>query len=216
MDGIAKRFGSQSWVLQHVSLRIARAERVVLLGESGVGKSTLLNIAAGLERPDRGRIFINGQDLSALDDDAIAALRRRELGFAFQAFHLLAHLTALQNVMVPLLLIGQPRDAAHLRAAQLLERLGLAARFDALPETLSGGEQQRVALARALAPRPSLVLADEPTGNLDPTTAASALQLLADHCKSEQAALLMVTHSEQAATIADRRLRLTATGMVDA
>lgn len=207
LRGLSKRFGERV-ILDAVSLRIEPGERVALLGESGSGKSTLLNLIAGLEPADAGSIEIAGHPLHGLDDDAAAVLRRNFIGFAFQAFHLLAHLDAKRNVAVPLLLAGTPPSRAIERARALLDRLGLAARADAPVRELSGGEQQRVALARALVGQPALVLADEPTGNLDPRNARAALELIAEQARLSGAALLLVTHSHEAAEVAERRLLL--------
>ncbi|MEI6546517.1 MAG: ABC transporter ATP-binding protein [Burkholderiales bacterium] len=212
---VHKRFGPQRDVLAGISMRLEAGERVALLGESGVGKSTLLNLIAGLERADAGEIWLDGQAMHSLSDERAAAIRARDIGFVFQAFHLLAHLRLWQNVAIPMLLgaceIGQARAAAE----SMLDRVGLGARVNALPRELSGGEQQRVALARALVHSPRLILADEPTGNLDPRTAAQALALIEEQVRERGAALLMVTHSAQAAAIAGRRLRLTPAGLVD-
>jgi len=212
---LGKRYGSR-WVLRDVELTLAAGERVALLGESGAGKSTLLNLIAGLEAPDCGEIELAGAPVHALDADASAALRRTTLGFVFQAFHLIPHLDAAHNVAIPLLLNGVERGQALARAARMLARLGLAGRERSPPSELSGGEQQRVALARALVHEPALLLADEPTGNLDPATADTALALLAAQVRERGAALLMVTHSERAAAIAERRYRLGADGLRDA
>jgi putative ABC transport system ATP-binding protein len=195
-------------VLDDVSLTIAPGERVALVGESGSGKSTLLNLIAGLTPPDAGEILIAGELMPAHDPDAGAALRRRSLGFVFQAFHLLPHLNLERNIAVPLLLNGIGLADALARARALLDRLGLAQRGRDTPGQLSGGEQQRVALARALAARPKLLLADEPTGNLDPATAEQALTLITEECAEAGAALLLVTHSETAARSAQRCLKL--------
>ncbi len=207
LDGVGRRYGAR-WVLRDLSLSVAPGERVALLGESGSGKSTLLNLIAGLEVPDAGEIALGGQAVNRLGPDAAARLRSTHLGFVFQAFHLISHLDLAQNVAVPLLLIGTARGPALQRARELLERLGLGERHASLPRELSGGEQQRVALARALVHRPVLVLADEPTGNLDPTSASRAIGLLRDETAASGAALLMVTHSLQAAAACDRRLEL--------
>jgi putative ABC transport system ATP-binding protein len=208
-----KRFGPEREVLSGIELRMAGGERIALLGESGVGKSTLLNLIAGLERPDGGQILLGGQPVHAMDDDAVARLRAREIGFVFQAFHLLPHLRLWQNVAIPLLLNRCGADEARARAEAMLARVGLGARSTSMPRELSGGEQQRVALARALVHAPRLILADEPTGNLDPRTAGSALALIEEQVRESGAALLMVTHSSQAAAIAQRRLRLTPSGL---
>ena len=210
--GLSKRFGDR-WVLRDLSLSLDPGERVALLGESGSGKSTLLNLIAGLEPVDAGEITVCDSAVHTLDPESAARFRRRSLGFVFQAFHLIPHLDATRNVAVPLLLNGVPEREAMQRAAELLERAGLGPRRKAPPAELSGGEQQRVALARALVHRPALLLADEPTGNLDPATAQVALAMMAEQVRESGAALLMVTHSEQAASIADRRLRLGPTGL---
>jgi putative ABC transport system ATP-binding protein len=208
-----KRFGPEREVLSGIGLTMYPGERVALLGESGVGKSTLLNLVAGLEQPDSGSIRLAGQPIHAMDEDAAARLRAREIGFVFQAFHLLPHLRLWQNVAIPLLLAGVPAAEARPRAEAMLERVGLGDRSLSMPRELSGGEQQRVALARALVHRPRLILADEPTGNLDPRTGAAALALIDEQVRAHGAALLMVTHSLQAAAIAERRLRLTPAGL---
>jgi putative ABC transport system ATP-binding protein len=213
--GLRKRFGPDREVLAGLALELRAGERVALLGESGVGKSTLLNLVAGLERPDAGEIRISGRPIHALPEDEAARLRAREIGFVFQAFHLLPHLKLWQNVAVPLLLNGIDAARARPQAEAMLERVGLGERAASLPRELSGGEQQRVALARALVHGPRLILADEPTGNLDPRTGAAALALIDEQVRADGAALLMVTHSAQAAAIAQRRLRLTPTGLAE-
>ncbi|MBC6958909.1 MAG: ABC transporter ATP-binding protein [Lautropia sp.] len=210
--GVRKTFAGRA-VLDGVDLNVRRGERVALLGESGSGKSTLLHLIAGLEPVDAGMVRVAGTEVSALDADAAASFRRSAIGFVFQAFHLLPHLDAARNVAVPLLLNGVAAPAALERATAMLARVGLAGRASAWPRELSGGEQQRVALARALVHAPALVLADEPTGNLDPSTAAQALALIAGALESSGAALVLVTHSAQAAAIAHRRLRLDARGL---
>jgi putative ABC transport system ATP-binding protein len=181
-----------------------------VLGESGVGKSTLLNIVAGLDDADAGHVRLDGTDITTLDEDARARLRRARLGFVFQAFHVLPQLDVARNVALPLLLLGRPDDA---RVRAMLGAVGLDG-FDArMPRTLSGGQLQRVAIARALVHRPSLVLADEPTGNLDPGTAARVIDLLVASARGEGAACLIATHSSLAAERADRVLRLEAGGL---
>ncbi len=215
VTAVSKRYRDR-WVLRDASLTISAGERVALLGESGAGKSTLLNLIAGLEPPDQGTIVAAGCAIGAADPDAAAAFRREQLGFVFQAFHLLPHLDLVQNVAVPLLLNACPADEARERSAAMLARLGLGDRGASLPRELSGGEQQRVALARALVHRPVLVLADEPTGNLDPATAERALALIAEQVQLTGAALLMATHSEHAAAIADTRYRIVAGAIVPA
>ena len=211
---VSRRFDSDRWVLRGVSLQVAAGEKVILVGESGVGKSTLLNLCAGLDTADEGEVLLQGRSLRGLDDSGLAAIRRHALGFVFQAFHLIPHLHVWQNVALPLLLNGTAQGAARLAADEMLAAVGLADRAEGFPADLSGGEQQRVALARALVHRPALILADEPTGNLDPRTATAAIDLLAEQVRSRAAALLMVTHSAQAERIADRVLRLTPEGIV--
>jgi len=209
LRGVAKAFAGRT-LLAGVSMRVAPGERVALLGESGSGKSTLLNLIAGLEPVDAGSVHVAGTEISALGPDEAALLRRAAIGFVFQAFHLLPHLDAVRNVAVPLLLNGVPAAEALEHAAAMLARLGLGDRTHAWPRELSGGQQQRVALARALVHAPALVLADEPTGNLDPAAAAGALALIAEAVAASGAALVLATHSEQAAALAQRRLRLEA------
>jgi len=212
LQGVGKRYGTR-WVLRNLDLELRRGELLVLLGESGAGKSTLLNLIAGLEPADEGRIELDGKAVQARDDDTSAALRRRALGFVFQAFHLIPHMSAARNVAIPLMLNGVAPGQALAAAGKMLAAVGLDDRADSLPAQLSGGEQQRVALARALVHAPALLLADEPTGNLDPASADVALRLLATQVREQGAALLMVTHSEHAAAIADRRLRLGSDGL---
>jgi putative ABC transport system ATP-binding protein len=209
VQGLAKRYGDVT-VFRDVSLQVAAGEFVAIVGESGVGKSTLLNCMAGLDQWDEGRILVDGTDLSTLDDEARALLRRRELGFVFQAFHVLPHLDVAQNVGLPLLLLQRP-DAARVNA--MLEEVGLSGLGGRLPQELSGGQLQRVAIARALVHSPRLLLADEPTGNLDPTTAARVLEVLRSQARASGAALVLVTHSAAAAGLADRVLRLQADGI---
>ena len=186
---------------------------VAVTGESGAGKSTLLNLAAGLDAADRGEIEIAGQALSALDEAGRTRLRRDRLGFVFQAFHILPHLTLAQNTALPLVLAGETSGPALARAADLLAAVGLGGREADFPAQLSGGELQRCAIARALVHGPALILADEPTGNLDPETADRSLGLLLDAARSRGAAVLLVTHSARAAESADRILVLGRTGL---
>ncbi|HET9822971.1 MAG TPA: ABC transporter ATP-binding protein [Burkholderiaceae bacterium] len=207
--GLAKHYGDAP-VFEAVNFDIARGEIVAVLGESGVGKSTLLNAIAGLDRADAGQVRLAGTPLPLDDETALAHWRRRHLGFVFQAFHVLPHLTVAQNVALPLLLLGAPDDE---RVRTMLAHVGLEGLGERAPRTLSGGQLQRVAIARALVHRPPLVLADEPTGNLDPATAERVLDVLAAQVHAEGAACLMVTHSSAAAARADRVLRLTPRGI---
>jgi len=200
-------------VLSDVSLEVGRGEYIAVMGESGSGKSTLLNLIAGLERPDSGSVSLDGVDLTALDDDALTMARRRNVGFVFQAFHVLPYLTVAQNVALPLMLAAVPDAQMNERVGHMLEAVGLAGFGASRPRELSGGETQRVAIARALVHRPRLVLADEPTGNLDAESAAQVLELLRRCVKDEGAAGLLVTHSRQAAATADKFLVLSASGL---
>jgi putative ABC transport system ATP-binding protein len=189
-----------------IDLDLAPGEYVAIMGESGSGKSTLLNLIAGLDRPSGGQIELAGRNLSTLDDDGLTRLRAAKMGFVFQAFHVLPHLTVAQNVALPLAL--NRIEAKDTRVNEMLDAVGLAARAGSRPRELSGGELQRVAIARALVHRPALVLADEPTGNLDPETAARVLALLRDAIRARKANGIIVTHSRAAAASADRVLRL--------
>ena len=209
LAGVTKSFGSRI-VLNAVSLDLAGGEYIAILGESGIGKSTLLNAIAGLEPVDEGRIHFQGKELTALDDDALTLLRRDHFGFVFQAFHVLPQLSVEQNVALPLLLRGNTSTA---KAKAALAAVGLAGREASPPRELSGGELQRVAIARALVGEPKLVLADEPTGNLDPQNARQVLELFRAQVKAKNAAAILATHSEQAAAGCDRRYRLTAEGL---
>lgn len=219
IDALSKSYGSSA-VFRNVSLQVARGEFVALLGESGVGKSTLLNCIAGLDEADDGRVLLGDVDVAQLDADGRARLRRERLGFVFQAFHVLPHLSVAENVGLPLRLLGSGRNAVARQAASqrvtaLLEEVGLVGLGERMPAQLSGGQLQRVAIARALVHRPTLILADEPTGNLDPVTAARVLQVLIDQAHAGGAACLLVTHSPAAAARADRVLRLRLDGIVD-
>ncbi len=200
-------------VLAGVDLELARGEYVAVMGESGIGKSTLLNLIAGLERADAGRVVLDGVDLTALDDDALTRLRGARMGFVFQAFHVLPYLSVAQNVALPLLLNRTPAQDALARVRALLEAVGLGDRAASRPRELSGGELQRVAIARALVHGPALVLADEPTGNLDPESATQVLELLRREMRRHEAAGILVTHSHAAARTADRVLVLGPNGL---
>jgi putative ABC transport system ATP-binding protein len=206
---LAKRYGDVP-VFEHVSLEVAPGEFVAIVGESGVGKSTLLNCMAGLDSWDAGSVTLDGQDIGAMSGDGRALMRRRKVGFVFQAFHVLPHLDVAQNIGLPLMLLHEPDDA---RVAEMLDAVGLGGLGERLPQQLSGGQLQRVAIARALVHRPSLLLADEPTGNLDPTTATKVMDVLIGQARNQGASLVLVTHSEGAAMRADRVLTLTSEGV---
>ena len=214
LRNVVKSYGRRT-VLGGIDLELKAGDYVAIMGESGVGKSTLLNLIAGLDRPDAGNLLVDGVDLGSLDDEGLARLRRKSLGFVFQAFHLLPYLTVAQNVALPLALNGLTRDAIGARVRELLRAVGLDERQDDSPRQLSGGETQRVAIARALAHRPRLILADEPTGNLDGIAGAGVLELLRRSIKEEGAAGILVTHSRAAAETTDRVFHLTGDALVD-
>ena len=207
--GLAKRFGD-TFVFSDVALDMGRGELVALLGESGVGKSTLLNCIAGLDTADAGSVALAGRDVLGLTEPEAARLRREDLGFVFQAFHVLPHLSVADNVGLPLQLLGRPRGD---RVDKMLAAVGLAGLGERAPRQLSGGQLQRVAIARALVHEPLLVLADEPTGNLDPRSAGLVMDVLVDAARRTGAGVLMVTHSPPAAARCDRVLELTAQGV---
>jgi putative ABC transport system ATP-binding protein len=209
LRGVGRRLpsgGRMLEVLDGIDLDVRNGDFVAVLGPSGSGKSTLLALMAGLDRPSRGEIVLAGERIDRMSEDALAVMRRRSIGFVFQSFQLLGNFTARENVMLPLELLGRP-DAGE-RADELLSAVGLAERGHHYPSQLSGGEQQRVALARAFAPRPRLLLADEPTGNLDSATGRVVLDLLAGMRAEESATLVLVTHDSSVAALADRRIHL--------
>ena len=201
-------------VLDDVNLSIRRGEFLAIMGKSGSGKSTLLALLAGLDRPSEGGVTIDGEAIEAMGEDQLALLRRRKIGFVFQSFHLLANFTALENVMLPGELLGQPK--ARQRAQELLDRVGLAGRGHHYPSQLSGGEQQRVALARAFAADPAVLMADEPTGNLDSETGKVVLDMLLELRRDHGTTLVLVTHDPALAELADRVIRLRDGQVVDA
>jgi len=212
---LAKTVGRDRRLFHDLVMSVSPGELVAITGDSGVGKSTLLNILAGLDDADAGEVLIEGTSLAPLAEAARTRLRRERIGFVFQAFHILPYLTLEQNVALPLALISSDGAAARSRAGAMLAEVGLADRGRDYASDLSGGELQRVAIARALVHRPAVILADEPTGNLDPDTATRVLHLFAGAVRSRGAAAVIVTHSAATAAIADRVLRLTADGLVE-
>jgi putative ABC transport system ATP-binding protein len=214
LEHLSKRFSAdRPAIFEGVDLELGRGEYLAIMGESGVGKSTLLNLLAGLDKPDSGRVLLEGVDLGTLDDDAVTLLRRRAVGFVFQAFHVLPYLSVEQNVALPLDLLGTPEPERSRRTREMLAAVGIESLAQRYAKELSGGEVQRVAIARALVHRPRLVLADEPTGNLDTRSAAQTLELLRAQVKANAGAGILITHSRTAAETADRILVLDAHGL---
>ncbi|MEO6023586.1 MAG: ABC transporter ATP-binding protein [Burkholderiales bacterium] len=210
LQNVSKRYAGNTPILNDLSFQLNTGDYIAIMGESGSGKSTLLNLVAGLDTPDSGHVTLDGEDLAALSDEARTTLRASNIGFIFQAFHLLPHLSLLHNVALPLALLGRPYSQRDAQARTLLASLGLAGREASLPRELSGGEMQRAAIARALIHAPKLVLADEPTGNLDSRSAETVLALLKQQIKGRGAAGILITHSLAAAQTADRILMLNA------
>jgi len=213
LENLSKRYGERAPLFEGLQLTLMPGEYLAIMGESGVGKSTLLNVLAGLEAPSSGRIWLDGAELGPLSDDARTLERRRNIGFVFQAFHVLPYLTVAQNVALPLELLEVAAAERSQRTADMLQAVGLEDAANSFARELSGGEVQRVAIARALVHRPRLVLADEPTGNLDPRTAGQILALLRDQIKANAGAGILITHSRVAAETADRILILDAAGL---
>ena len=214
LENLSKRYSpDRPPIFERLELELRQGEYLAVMGESGVGKSTLLNLLAGLDQPDSGRVLLDGVDLSGLDDDAVTLLRRRAVGFVFQAFHVLPYLSVEQNVALPLDLLGVTEPDRSRRTASMLAAVGIAPLAARYARELSGGEMQRIAIARALVHRPRLVLADEPTGNLDPRSAAQTLALLRAQVKDNAGAGILITHSRAAAETADRILVLDAGGL---
>jgi putative ABC transport system ATP-binding protein len=214
IQGLAKRYGDTA-VFSDVSLQVSAGEFVAIVGDSGVGKSTLLNCMAGLDRWNAGSLKVQGADLGAMNDEQLAIWRRHAVGFVFQAFHVLPHLDVAQNIGLPLLLLGHRPTQIVARVSAMLQAVGLEGLGQRLPQQLSGGQLQRVAIARALVHAPALVLADEPTGNLDPSTAEKVMDALISQTRSNGAALVLVTHSQAAAARADRILRMSTEGITE-
>ncbi|MGO9424035.1 MAG: ABC transporter ATP-binding protein [Steroidobacteraceae bacterium] len=214
LENLSKRYRQdRPAIFERLDLELRRGEYLAIMGESGVGKSTLLNLLAGLDQPDSGHVWLEGADLSRMDDDSKTLLRRRCVGFVFQAFHVLAYLTVEQNIALPLELLGVAEPERAQRTAQMLDAVGISPLAHRYPRELSGGELQRIAIGRALVHQPRLVLADEPTGNLDPRSAAQILALLRDQVKANAGAGILITHSRTAADTADRILVLDAQGL---
>ena len=214
LENLTKRYRpDRPAVFEALNLDLRQGEYLAIMGESGVGKSTLLNLLAGLDAPDSGRVVLEGIDLATLDDDATTLLRRRSVGFVFQAFHVLPYLTVEQNVALPLDLLGVAAGDRMRRTADMLESVGIASLARRYARELSGGEVQRIAIARALVHKPRLLLADEPTGNLDPRSAAQILAVLRAQIKASAAAGILITHSRTAADTADRILLLDGGGL---
>jgi putative ABC transport system ATP-binding protein len=214
VTGLTKRVGLDRQLFSDVAFSVQPGEILAIVGESGVGKSTLLNILAGLDSADRGEVHVNGTALGGLAEDDRTRLRREQIGFVFQAFHILPYLTLEQNVALPLALISPDSAAARRRARDMLDQVGLNGRNADYARDLSGGELQRVAIARALVHRPAVILADEPTGNLDPQTAGRVLDLFTRVVRAERSAAVIVTHSAATARIADHLLTLTPSGLL--
>lgn len=214
LENLAKRYSKdRPAIFENVELELRQGEYLAIMGESGVGKSTLLNLLAGLDKPDHGHVLLESVDLSTLDDDATTLLRRRAVGFVFQAFHVLPYLSVEQNVALPLDLLGIGEPERGRRTREMLSAVGIDALAKRHTRELSGGEVQRVAIARALVHRPRLVLADEPTGNLDTRSAAQTLALLRAQVKENAGAGILITHSRTAADTADRIVVLDARGL---
>jgi putative ABC transport system ATP-binding protein len=214
LENLSKRYSlDRPAIFERLELELQQGEYLAVMGESGVGKSTLLNLLAGLDQPDSGRVLLEGADLSTLDDDAITLLRRRAVGFVFQAFHVLPYLSVEQNVALPLDLLGMTEPERSRRTVEMLTAVGIAPLAKRYARELSGGEVQRIAIARALVHRPRLLLADEPTGNLDPRSAAQTLALLRAQVKANAGAGILITHSRAAADTADRILVLDISGL---
>ncbi|MCB2166865.1 MAG: ABC transporter ATP-binding protein [Deltaproteobacteria bacterium] len=219
IDTLSKSYpattGSRIEILKGIELTLADGDSLAVVGASGIGKSTLLQILGTLDRPDSGRMFFRGIDVFKLSHDRLAKFRNQSVGFVFQFHHLLAEFTAIENVMMPVLISGEHRDQAYVKAEQILERVGLGHRLEHRVTDLSGGEQQRVALARALILRPALLLADEPTGNLDKSTGRQIHKLLLELNQEMQMTLVIVTHNPDLAALMARRITIVDGALVE-
>jgi putative ABC transport system ATP-binding protein len=210
---VSKSFGNKEFSIRDINLKINSGEIVALVGDSGSGKTTLLNIIAGIDRPDSGSLVVGEENFDLMTEEALAKFRRFNLGFVFQSFRLIPHLNVHQNIAFPCLLQNMDMRSVKLKVASFIELIGLEGRDQSFPDQLSGGEQQRVAIARALIHEPKLILADEPTGNLDSTTTEKILNLLIDECNRSDATLIIVTHSEQVAKKIPKKLLLNSKGL---
>jgi ABC-type lipoprotein export system ATPase subunit len=208
IDGVSKHYDGGVRALDGVDLTIGHGERIAIMGPSGSGKSTLLNLISGLDRPTSGTISFEGRPLNEMSDNEITILRRRKIGLIFQTFNLLSTLTAIENVSLPLRLDGKSRRTAEVRASEMLKRLGLGDRLSHLPDALSGGERQRIAIARALVFEPPVLLADEPTGNLDSTTGEEIMGVLDELHDEFGTAIILVTHNQTAAAHCERQISM--------
>ena len=213
LQGVSKTFGVDEFSIQNISLKIKSGEIVALTGDSGSGKTTLLNLIAAIDRPDFGSIVVGGNNFNEMTEESLTEFRRLNLGFIFQSFHLLPHLNVYQNIIFPCLLSQMDLYQSKLKVKQFLHEIGLEKKESSFPGQLSGGEQQRVAIARALIHEPNLILADEPTGNLDSNTTDKILSLLVSQCKRSQTTLVIVTHSDQVSKKMDRKLLLNSEGL---
>ncbi len=213
LEGVSKSFGTNEFSIRDINLKIKSGEIVALVGDSGSGKTTILNFISGIDRPQSGKVRLGKKILRDMSEEEVTKFRRTNLGFVFQSFHLIPHLNVFQNIIFPCLLLNFDLQTSNSRVQQYIDKIGLSGRNYAFPDQLSGGEQQRVAIARALIHEPNLILADEPTGNLDSMTSENVLNFLIDQCRTTGATLLMVTHSDQAAKKMTKKFFLSAKGL---
>ncbi|OUT99932.1 MAG: hypothetical protein CBC01_00375 [Betaproteobacteria bacterium TMED41] len=214
LQRVSKSFGANEFSVHDLNLKIDSGEMVALIGDSGSGKTTLLNIIAGIDRPDSGKVFVGGKNFDAMTQEAITKFRRFNLGFVFQSFRLIPHLNVHQNISFPCLLVNMDLNTMELKVEKYLDQIGLKGKSELFPDQLSGGEQQRVAIARALIHEPKLILADEPTGNLDSTNTDKILNLLIDQCNASGTTLIIVTHSDQVSKKMSKRMLLNSKGLM--